>query len=93
MKTLKSLIIPLLILGCSVDETELKTSWWKYGEGFHLGDELNFNHIKLRNDTIFENKKPVAVITSYRGDILDLVGPTIKIKSIETGKIGIYHQK
>jgi hypothetical protein len=93
MKTLKLLAIFLVIFGCSVNETELKASWWKYGEGYYLGDVLDFNDIKLRSDTIFNDKIPIAVITSTQGKILNLKGPTLKIKSIETGEIGIYHQK
>lgn len=71
--------------------SRLKTSRWKYGKVYHIGGELDF--IKLRNDTIFINKSPIAVITDTQGNILNKKSAKLAIKPIETGKPGIDHQK
>jgi hypothetical protein len=72
---------------------ELQKYWWKCGDGFHVGDVLQFDNGNLKGDTIFKDNRPVATIVScnkpwYRRDYV------LKIREISPGiKEGTYYQK
>ena len=65
MKTHKIIIVLFLfaLLGCESREEKIERHW-KFMEGFHFGDFLSFEHqnLKVKNDTIYKNSKPLAVI-------------------------------
>ena len=83
-----------VISSCGLTNGRIETQEWKYSEGFHIGDWLDFSNTNLtiKNDTIYSSTKPVAVIVEK---INSFVGADnqIKIASMETGEIGIYQGK
>ncbi len=34
------ILLLLIFASCNSKDKELKSGWWKYGDGFHLGDVL-----------------------------------------------------
>ncbi len=79
-------------LSCTLTDDRIKKHWWKYGEGFHMGDVLILDNKNLLNDTIFINGKPKAIIVDK---VYGLIGDDneIIIKSLLTNEKGIYHEK
>jgi len=71
---------------------KIKKHWWKYGEGFHIGDVLVLDNKNLINDTIFINDKPTAIIVDK---VYGLIGADNKIiiRSVWTNEKGTYHEK
>ncbi|MES2847904.1 MAG: hypothetical protein V4685_02525 [Bacteroidota bacterium] len=91
MKRNYSIFIILLLQilpGCISKNEQLKTGWWKQGDdGFHLdGDVLVLNDSNMRNDTIFIDNKPIAIILTVNSH-------EMKIASIASGETGIYIHK
>ena len=81
------------LIGCSLTEKKLKSGWWKYGEGYHLGDVINFNRsFSLSGDTILHNGQRVGLITRkttrWFGD-----DDEIEITSLDKKQSGVYHLK
>lgn len=92
---LVTIIISFLTIpcsGCTLTNDRIQKHWWKYGNGFHLGDVLRFANNSLRNDTIFINNRPTAKIIDKTyglfGDDNEIV-----IKSLLTAETGTYHEK
>lgn len=86
-------LIPMILLGCGrMNNEEIKQSWWKYGEGFHIGDALRLDDDELKMDTIFSNNKPVAIIISCKKRFPQN-DAVMKIQSLETGEKGTYFEK
>ena len=64
---------------------------WKYGQGFHIGDWLIFyEYYQLRNDTIFIQDQPRAVIID---DQFSRVDSKFTIKDIQSDSLGVYYRK
>ena len=84
------ILILIAFTSCKLTDDKIKTGWWKYDNGFHLGDELIFNDSNFKNDTIFSGEKPIALIiskASFSGN------NKITIKSISSGEVGVYIQR
>ncbi|WP_422092094.1 hypothetical protein [Tenacibaculum ovolyticum] len=81
--------LPLFLISCSTNDKELEKGWWKYGEGYHIGDVLDFKKHKLSNDTIFINDKPRALLIRHE----NFISKRIVIKSLESDETGTYHNK
>jgi hypothetical protein len=82
-----------LLAGCSLSDQQLKRGWWKYGEGYHLGDVVDFNHrFSISGDTILQNGKAVAVIIDRKKGIFG-DDNEIQIRSLDKKESGVYHQK
>lgn len=79
-------------LSCTLNDAQLKKSWWKYNRGYYLGDVLDFKDLNYRNDTIFVGKKPIAIIL-FKQKALPGGDNQITIKSLSTKETGIYDQK
>lgn len=97
MKTLFksfSWLLIIIFISCGDRESSQKTEpiWWKYGSGYHIGDVLYLNDSKIKVDTIFRDKNPVAIIT-HCGKPLFYHSSILKIESIEKGESGTYHFK
>jgi len=96
MKSLKlfTVISTLLVLySCSrLSNNEIKKSWWKYGSGYHLAGALRFENSNLKGDTILVNNKPIAIILSCGKGFFRKTA-ILEIKDIESGNVGIYHDK
>lgn len=65
MKNWKIILISFVVpfYSCADKTTQLKdVEFWKYSDGYHIGDVLDFNHnsYRMENDTIFENNIPTA---------------------------------
>lgn len=92
-----SFLFMLLVASCTnLDNPAVQNYWWKYGEGFHIGDALHFEQEGfnyLKDDTIFQNGKPVATIISCDKSIFR-DSYVMKICSFsDPSTIGTYHQK
>ena len=96
MKTITSKVCSISIIfilsSCTIKNNELKNSWWKYTDGFYFGDALDLKKSKIINDTIINNGKVFAVITSKRKNLL-FDDYKIVLKDINSGKKGLYTQK
>lgn len=83
----------LLVLSCVRESNiEIKKSWWLYGSGFNIGDALRFDNNNLKGDTIYSNKKPIAIILSCGKGLFHKTA-ILEIHDVESGKVGIYHDK
>jgi hypothetical protein len=91
MKLLFS-VLSLLLVSCSYSDKDINNTMWKYSEGYYFGDYLQLNFISLRNDTILLRNKPFGIILSKKRGYFNFPGK-LEIKSIETGKIGLYVDK
>ena len=94
-RTILGILFTVLVLtSCSnrMSNEEMKRSWWLYGSGFRIKDTLRFDDTNLKGDTIYLENKAVAIIT-YCGKEMPINSATLKIKSIETGEYGTYHEK
>ena len=66
---------------------------WKYRDGYSIGDVFNIdnNHTKISNDTIYQNTKPIAIFVNFeRRFFADNI---LTIKSLTENKIGEYCEK
>ena len=87
------ILLVILLSSCSFNDKELKNGWWKYGEGYHIGDVLNFNNILLSNDTIYRNGIPDAILIDRIDSHFNLTSRKIIIQSLSSNEKGTYHQK
>lgn len=92
MKKLVYILTFLFLTSCLSDK-QLKESWWKYGEGYSIGDVLNFKIYELRNDTLFLDNTPKALIIERKESILGFTDREVTIKDLTSNKTGIYYQK
>lgn len=96
MKTHKIIIVLFLfaLLGCESREEKIERNW-KFMEGFHFGDFLSFEHqnLKVKNDIIYKNSKPLAVIIELKTDYRPGTENKLILKDIQTGKLGTYTDK
>lgn len=93
MKHYILIILVILISSCSFSDNELKNGWWKYGNGYHFGDVLDFNNFMLSNDTIYKNGIPKAILLKKIDSRFYLTSKKIIVQSLTSSKKGIYHQK
>lgn len=96
MKTYKLFIILFFLTLCSCESREEKIkSNWKYAGGYHIGDFLNFKHqnIRIQNDTVYKDSKPLAVIVELKTTYLPGTENKLVLKDIKTGELGIYTDK
>jgi hypothetical protein len=75
-----------------MNNNDIKKSWWKYGDGYHIGDALRLNDNTLRGDTIYYNNSPDAIIISCDKGMFRKTA-VLKISDLKTGATGVYHQK
>ncbi len=59
---------------------------WKYVDGAHIGDVIQFNSERLTEKTIYRNNEIL-------GKIVFCYGKTLIIKNITTGEKGYYSKK
>ena len=73
---------------------EIRKIHWKYGEGFNIGDWLEFDNgtYSIEGDTIYKNDKPIAIVLAVKGGILG-DDDEMDIKSINGTEKGTYHSK
>ncbi len=79
-------LVYLIFLSCSSRDNLLKSGWWKYGDGLHLGDVLIFRDSNVRGDTIFTGGKPVATLVNVNSHRIEVV-------SLNSGERGSYIHK
>lgn len=83
----------LFLPACSLSEQKLKTGWWKYGEGYHLGDVVDFNKgFSINGDTVLQNGHRVGIITRKTKGMFGN-DDEIEITSLDKKQSGVYHQK
>ena len=82
----------MLFLLCSckspIDVGYIKSTGWSYTEGFRVTDYLTFDnsgYYSIRNDTIFVDNKPRALIIDLDKKAFDLT-----IRSLDGKNIGHY---
>lgn len=91
MKLIITSFFCIALFSCSLktDRDFIKNRFWKYGEGFCAKtDILILKNKNFRNDTIFDNEKPIAIFVRLEDFKSDLI-----IKSISNNKIGTYHDQ
>jgi|JI10StandDraft_1071094.scaffolds.fasta_scaffold20432_4 hypothetical protein len=79
-------LVYLIFLSCSPGDNQLKTGWWKYEQGLHLGDVLILRDSNVKGDTIFISGKPVANLVSVNTHRIEVV-------SLYSGERGSYIYK
>jgi hypothetical protein len=92
--TLTILSFPLLFSCTTLSPDHIKGHHWLYGEGYRIGDRLQFDNktYAIDGDTILRSNIPVAVIVMTSGDLLGS-NNDITIQSLATGEEGLYHQQ
>lgn len=79
-----------LFISCSLNKKEANESWWKYNNGYYLGDVLILNEESLIRDTIYINNTPKAFLLEEKNAVLWFIDKKIIIKSIESDETGVY---
>ena len=92
--TLFIILFFLALCSCESREDKIKSSW-KYADGYHIGDFLSFKHqnLKIQNDTIYKDSKPLAVIVELKTTYLSGTENKLTLKDIKSGELGIYTDK
>lgn len=90
MKLFLTILALFIITSCSLksDSECIQNRYWKYGSGFALTDIFILTNENFKNDTIFVDKKPMAVfykLEDFKSDLL--------IKSITNNELGTYHDQ
>ena len=95
MKTYKILALVCIFASgsCESQEDRIK-SQWKYMEGFHFGDFLDFDNetFLIKVDTIYNSFVPVGIVESYESGYFGGENKLI-LKDIKSGKLGSYTDK
>jgi hypothetical protein len=86
------LIMLLFFVVLFFKDYRIANKHWKYGKGFHIGDFVAFdsNYFKFFNDTLYEDKIPVALLLNYKYRIYDDI---ITIESLDRKEKGTYFSK
>jgi hypothetical protein len=97
MKTLTilSLLSISLLPHCTtLSPDHIKNHQWLYGQGYRIGDKLQFDNksYSVRGDTILKSDLPVAVVVMTSGDLIGN-NNIITIQSLATGEEGMYHEQ
>lgn len=83
----------LLFAGCSFKDHQLKEGWWKYGEGYSVGDVIDFKAgYTLSQDTLLMNGRKVAIVSRIDKRIFPGNNQMI-IRSLDGRQSGVYFQK
>lgn len=80
-----------------INDRYIKNHMWLYEGGYHLGDLLLFDSfvdslLTLRNDTVFKNQVPEAIIINFKKGALNK-NAEMTLMSIHSRKLGTYHDK
>lgn len=94
MKAVLSLLLSFVFFqfsSCKGEKLEVE-GFWKYSEGFYIGDVLDFKvkHLEIRKDTVFRNNRPVAQIQKIENNFFV---KRLYIKSINSNVTGVYVEK
>ena len=76
------------------DNLYITSHQWLAVDGYTVGDWLSFDksdYYKLKNDTLYKHNQPVAIILNIEKTLWG--DNELKIKSIQTGELGDYHEK
>ena len=95
IKPISFLTLFLFIFSCKNQDEQLKdVGFWKYSEGFNIGDIIDFNSNlnKVGNDTIYRNGVPLARFLEvenrfFSGD------KVLYIQSLTSDEAGVYVSK
>lgn len=73
---------------------ENKNTFWKYAEGYHIGDviAIDYKNNQIKNDTIYFKNKAVAAVISIENRILSN-DKVLIIKDINSTKTSRYIEK
>lgn len=82
-------ILSIFFISCSFKTSELEKGMWKYCGGYYIGDLFNSVQMQFRNDTIYINNIPNALIIAKNESFLGS-GKKVIIKSIKSGEVGTY---
>jgi hypothetical protein len=94
-QTILTIVSLPLILSCTtLSSDHIKGHQWLYGQGYRIGDKLQFDNktFRIDGDTILKSDLPVAVVVMTSGDLLGN-NNDITIQSLATGEEGLYHEQ
>lgn len=86
-------ILAFLFLTSCLSDKQLKESWWKHGDGYYIGDFIHFENYDIRNDTLFLENIPKALIIKRKVSILGFTDRELTIKDLISNETGTYYQK
>ena len=68
---------------------------WKYMDGFHFGDFLDFanENYQVKNDTLFNGDIPFAIVEDFSRTFFPGTENKLNLKDIKTGELGFYTDK
>jgi|JI6StandDraft_1071083.scaffolds.fasta_scaffold81356_3 hypothetical protein len=87
------LFLSFLLFSCKVDKKDLQNSMWKIYKtnSKDFGDVINFDKMKVVNDTIFFQNQPIFQIIQYKKRYF--MDEFITIKSLKTQNTATYIKK
>lgn len=82
----------IAFLACGHTDELKAVRFWKYSDGFYLGDIIDFRQkeLVLRNDTIYQKNIAVGIVKKIEKRLGDKV---LHISDPKTGKSGTYVSK
>jgi hypothetical protein len=84
-----ALFVCCLVISTSCNSIEDDN--WKYIDGFYIRDFMVFDsYLSIRNDTIFHNQIPKAVVVEVEERLLDRI---LVIKELDGNSLGYYCSK
>lgn len=86
-----SILFLLLLISCSKENQIKSVKFWKFGDGSHFGDVLDFKDdtYSVKSDTIYYQNKPIYKILKLR----QFPSTSLTIKDLETNTEGNYYGK
>lgn len=83
IRTITTLLLSAVFLGCAPSKKEIVKYAWKYDNGYHIGDWIEFNDTLYRLDNdlnIYRNGSKVAVITAANDHEMTIEADSTKEK-------------
>ena len=88
------LLLFTLLASCSSNTNYVRSHQWKYGDGFHVQDWLDFRQggfLELHGDTVFREGCPIAIVSKVEHRIG--ADTRLELQSMQTNEIGTYYEK
>lgn len=91
--TLLFVATSLSMAGCSLSDHEMKEGWWKYGQGYHVGDVIDFKeNFSISRDTLYRDGQIIGTVIRKRRGWFGFENE-IEIRALDGKQSGVYYKK